>query len=157
MPQSAGKGRIVWHRKPSARLPENLQANSWIAKKGHMGCLPGRKALLHIINIQHCFQQTGSITWEAVAASWWLCFAFQDDETCHSASVGGDWGAFISFFLGAKHADHCQAIHTNLPYSSPNLWSPWHVAQTLNGLVPFLNKVSLPQAKLLDDQADSLV
>lgn len=65
-------------------------------------------------------------------------FALQNRS---GARVGGDWGAFISFFLGAQHADHCQAIHTNLPYSSPNLYRPWHVAQTLNGVVPFLNKV----------------
>ncbi|KAK9843307.1 hypothetical protein WJX74_010106 [Apatococcus lobatus] len=56
---------------------------------------------------------------------------------------GGDWGAFISFFLGAKHADHCQAIHTNLPYSSPKLWRPVHAAQAANALLPFLNKFPL--------------
>ena len=58
--------------------------------------------------------------------------------------VGGDWGSFISFFLGAKHADHCQAIHTNLPYASPKIWRPLHAAQAANGLIPFLNKVSMP-------------
>ncbi|KAK9856796.1 hypothetical protein WJX84_005225 [Apatococcus fuscideae] len=56
---------------------------------------------------------------------------------------GGDWGAFISFFLGSKHAGHCQAIHTNLPYASPKMWKPWHAAQVANSWLPFLNKVPL--------------
>ena len=65
-----------------------------------------------------------------------------------SLLAGGDIGAMVSCILGARHSEHCRAIHVNyvpisFGFGMPSLSNPWHMASYLNAKLPLANFLPL--------------
>lgn len=67
-------------------------------------------------------------------------FSFDSSDQSDYGCLGGDWGSMLSKALGLFHSDHCKGIHVNLLAATPSRFNPWHMLQSANALLPYLDQ-----------------